>query len=720
MRCLSVWLFAFAVAAAGEPTGPEGFWPLPRPGWLQAAAFPPLLSVQRVRPNLPAGEAGVEANDLVISIGDFHPLEQSEFLSALEVVAQRGDDRGSVRQAGKVLDLHLPAFKARCRWGVEFTAPAPGPAPAGLTPARVAAWNRLPVRARAAAERVIATTVERGWLEVLLDLQGAIDGGALPPDSAMPDPFLARLAAWWRTWLTADGKVPPVEDADEAIFRATYLPWPHEPPAAFGAVTTGDAEFDRLLRTLAEDRPVIHEQAVEAAQRAVDGIAGNSEREGRMIGQCVAAILDPPNHAGWPFRSHYIHRPEQRDLTLPALERLAASRPELAPFCHFARLSSTVIEGDAAALEQAMAPLSEASPWLARIGVGMLCDTARHWRKDAWTVDQLLAMPAGRWTPALRRKLAWMRRHPTMSPIEGLAGEAPPMVSSLDETWSQWQAWSTAQAAGRALATRLDPLVRALALDPCARDSDDALALSRQLIAAAGGKAMPYLQCDTVAAAFACSGQMAPALSWQQAALSSLEDQWQFLRADRVRHQAELGKRRQDYAVGRFDRTGPPDATPVTRPLTGGSSTSGREVAGSPIGIWRVQAANGVVLREFGVINAKPTGRWTRRDADGSLRWRGWIEAGARLGWWVVRCQDGGHASGWYDGNVDGKRCGLWRLYRADGTASAEGPCQQGKPVPPWVAIAADGTRSPLPAGQVKLPDDPYVPFSIFQATSGL
>lgn len=705
-QCLALLASAAIAAAAEVPATADGFWPLPQPDWMQDQELPSVAGIALVRPGMPAAALHLEAGDLAISTGGIRTTSQADFVLAVRIAASRADNRGEYQRDGKTLPIRLPAFSAWGRWGIDLE-DRPVGVPDGLAPTRVPAWTAMPVRVRLAALRRIAAGGDRAWVDVLLNLRLAAGDSTPPPDAvpAMPDAYLQRVADWWRACALAKGLPTPCDDAGEALFRAAHLAWPVESAPAAGKPSTGDAATDAILLAMAGPKaPATDELKAAGSRLANGGLAKPTGEAGTYLGQCLAAVIDPDSHGGWPYRSWLVWEPAARAKVVAGLD--AVQDPALTQLVALGRIGPAVMDGDEKALLGALATLHQGSPWLAQRALRIACHAASMHRKTPWITGRLLASDNPVLTPAMRARLRWLAERG--GDVDDVFGGAPGALDALPATWRHHAQWRQQAQTGRNLAGALNHLVWGIATDPAGLDPDSAIPLARQLVLASAD-GVQHWQADTIAAAFARGGLKDDAVWWELAALTLARSARM---ADKDRDTAvsgysgRLATLRQGTAIS--DGVGPAAVAASAVLKTG--TAAGQASDGKQIGVWKTTTATGTVIEELGYRGGEPAGRWVARGPAGELRWSGWIDKGSRLGWWRIATADGGTTTGWYDGAEGGIRCGWWRVYDAAGRLRSEGPCQNGVPVAPWRAIAADGTATVVPPLQVVLPADPPLP----------
>ncbi|MBN8525378.1 MAG: hypothetical protein J0M02_08590 [Planctomycetes bacterium] len=708
MRTVPFLLSVVAACGLGaaEGDGPEAFWPLPRPTWMQEPAGEG-VRVRSVDEGMPARAIGLRPGDIALATGGMHAVSDNEFALVVRIAAARADNRGRIQRAGaQPEDVRLPAFAAWGRWGVWFDN-LPQATPAGLTADRQRAWAALPLRVQLAV-RTLGDAGQAAWLPNLLDLRLAADGSLPAPMAvAMPTPYLQRVADWWWASAVAEGRAQPVDDADEAMFRALHPAWPIAEAVEAGTIVTGDDELDRTLAAMAGPTPPSTGACTAVARRVVgSGMPGTSGDVSAYLGQCMAAILDPDNHGGWPYRSALIWEKPERQRMVAALIA-AQETPTLAAAAAIGRIGPAVIDRDAAALSDSIARLHAASPWLAQRGLLIALHAGSMWKRGSFAVDTLSAAGSPVLTPALQTRIT--QAAAAGIDIDSVFTGAPGALWLLRQTWRHHATWRSALDGGRGTATALNNMVWAMATDAAALDPDHVIEAARQQ-AMANAEGVPSWQVDTIAAAMARGGRMPDAVSWQQASLALMRQE-RIAEDRRATMQREYGDRLAAYRRGEACIDGERrEATPSSTTLPDGSTRSGSLVAGREAGPWKTVAGNGTVLEELGYRAGSPCGIWLKRDGAGALQWSGWVDKGSRLGWWRIRSADGGMASGWYDGRNGGARCGLWQLRDAGGRLLAAGPCLQGRAVAPWSSYDSSGKASPTDASRIQLPADPPLP----------
>lgn len=709
MRFLPLFLSLVTACSLGaaEIDEAEGFWPLPRPSWVLEPLAGGSVRVRSVDEGMPAHAIGLRTGDTALATGGMHAVSDNEFAVVVRIAATRADNRGRIqRVGGQPEDVRLPAFAAWGRWGVWFDN-VPPTAPTGLTADRQRAWAALPLRVQAAV-RGLGDAGDAAWLPHLLDLRLAADGSLpAPMPVAMPTPYLQRVADWWRASAVAAGRTQPVDDADEAMFRALHPAWPIDEVVEAGTIATGDAELDRTLAGMAGPNRPAHGVCEVVARRMVNaGMPGASREVAEYLGQCMAAILDPDRHGGWPYRSALIWEKPERQRMVAALAT-AQETPALATAAAIGRIGPAMIDQDAAALRDSLASLHATSPWLARRGLHIALHAGEMWRRGGFAIDTLAAAGSPVLTPTLKTRLA--QAAAAGMDVDSVFTGAPNALWLLRQTWRHHATWRRVLESGRGAATALNGMVWAMATNPSALDPGHAIEAAR-LQAMANAEGVPSWQADTIAAAMARGGRMADAVSWQQASLDLMrqervEDGW------RKRAQREYGERLATYRRGdAFIEGERREPTPSSSRLPDGSTRSGPLVGGREAGPWTTTSAGGTVLEELGYNAGAPCGIWLRRDPTGALQWSGWVDKGSRLGWWRIRTADGGMASGWYDGRNGGARCGLWQIRDPDGRLLAAGPCLNGNAVAPWSSYDAAGATTMVDPALFPLPADPPLP----------
>jgi hypothetical protein len=695
-------------SAEVEPQA-TAIWPLPIPAWLREQVEPDGLTIASIVPGMPASLARLRVGDSCVMIAGMAPCSDREFVLCVRLAALHADNRGEILRGGTKEVIRLPAFMAWSRWGLSMKEAQLEP-PATLPAADVANWLALPRRVQLVGLRAARSAADPAWMQYLIVLANATPGATLPATVAMPDPYLERVAQWWRICATTTGPVPAIADIDEALFRAAHLLWPKEPALDPGAINSGDADTDRLLLALAAgSAPNRNELAAAGQQLANQGLANVPGDGGRYLGQCLAAIIDGDNHGGWPYRSGLVWNATRRTQTLASLDAAVQQQPALADLAGLARIGPAVMSGDMTQLHTALAGVQRASPWLARHCVALAINAGRMHRKTPWLIGALRAAPATVITPELRRKLACLEQSPDTKADELLAPGAPHAHLCLAETWSLHAEWQRNLAVGGKLAEQLNELLWDVATDPAGRDADACLPLARQLVLTHGWNGTQHWESDSVAAAFARGGRNSDALFWQQAAMTQVRSA---IMPEKKRDEAQAGYgvRLARLKAGGMIDDGAGEPTPAPPVVDGLGTSSGQMLDDRRVGPWITKDARGTIVQILGYNAGEPSGRWIAHAPDGSLGWSGWIADHTRVGWWRIATADGGEARGWYDGVEDGSRCGWWTIVGADGTVRAEGACRGGEVVAPWFTRLADGTSRPVEAATIILPADPPLP----------
>ncbi len=704
-RLSLVLLLCCSLFAADHSPQPTAIWPLPVPDWMRQQVLPDGLIVSQALPAKPASLARLRPGDSCLGMGGMAPCSNREVTLAVRLAALRADNSGTIRRDGQTMAVSLPAFMAWARWGIIFTDPV-CPPPATLDPKHAAAWPALPMRVRLVAARAGAAAADQTWLPVLIDLGCARPGGPAIPAVAMPDPYLERVAAWWRQCAT--GNPPPTNDADEALFRAAHTPWPYEPEPAAGTISTGDATADQIFAGWAAGTRPDQAELTRLANRLVNtGITQLPGDGGSYLGQCFAAIADPERHGGWPFRSGYIWEPKDRSQIVTSLADWAAREPANASIAALGRVAPAVMDGDPEALVSALGTLHRASPWLANHAMGFALHAAQMHGKLPWVNTALRTMPADVTSPALIARLDRLARRPDLEPDQLLSTEGPTILLCLPDTWTRHADWQRDMQLGNGIAKELNEILWGAATDPAGLDAEACIPLARQLVLAHGMEGTPHWEADTVAAAFARAKQPADAVFWQQTAITKLR-MADLEPAARTESTASYNKRLVLYRSGGMASEGDGEATPG-QPVNDTSGVSnGSSLAGKRSGPWTTVGATGKTVT--GYRAGEPSGRYQASNPAGMLRWSGAIAKQSLIGWWTFATPDGGTASGWFDGVDGGSRCGWWSVRAADGKLLSEGRCQAGQPVGPWRVRAADGSMQAAEAVSITLPKPPPLP----------
>lgn len=701
-------LFAATGVAGAVPTSPEGFWPLPLPTWLADRDPPDGVQITSVRPDMPASALHVQPGSILLEMAGMHPLDSAEVSIAVRIAGQRAANQARFGSDGRTMALRAPAFSAWTRWGIDTDSIRPPARMPGLDPAQDRIWNSLPTRVRLACRLAVGDGQVPAWLPRLLAIRAAAggDGPAAGP-AEMPTPYLARVSAWWITCSAA--APPPVDDPDEALFRAAHLPWPLDEPPGKDAIATGDAAADALLLALARSEPPSVDARTSAGYRLVErpqpGFPGDA---GSYVGQCLAAVVDPDRHGGWPYRSGLIWQQPGRSQVVAQLVAASAD-PARAQLAALGRIGPAVIDQDAAALRDALGILQRGSPWLARQALRTSLHAAAMHRHLPWLGTALLDAPQPAVGRRIQTQIRWLIDHPGTDIDELFERQSPPALSLLERTWTGAATWREVQSDARQPAAALGQLLWGLATDPTTPDAESCPELARQLMLVCP-EGTNAAQADMIAVALARCGRLLDAVAWESAAIAKAgserlpEERRRRLVQDLTAHLATI---RRNSPVSSGD---PAPSTEVRSKTADGGLRVGRVSGGAACGIWRSTDGAGVVREETGFRAGEPFGRWTLRSADGATTTSGWFARGARVGWWVQRTADGGMATGWYDGAGLGSRCGGWSVYTPDGRLARHGPCRGGRPVAPWTKVAADGRMSAIAPSEVVLPDEPALP----------
>jgi hypothetical protein len=233
------------------------------------------------------------------------------------------------------------------------------------------------------------------------------------------------------------------------------------------------------------------------------------------------------------------------------------------------------------------------------------------------------------------------------------------------------------------LCDQLNDLAWAFATDQRLLDAVQALAVAQEMVHLRG-RFMNVAQKDTVAAAYARTGDFAKAVRWQQAAVRECADderagfraRLELFQAGKplLDHQASLRPVSHAYADGSVRLEGFMD----------GEHRAGR---------WRAHHPSGALVADGTLLDDLPYGHWTTFTATGARSGEGWVVHGHRVGPWRILAPDGSLSSSGSFMVVDGVevRTGRWQWFYAGGQLREQGTFVDGRRAGMWTAYGPDG-----------------------------
>jgi hypothetical protein len=223
---------------------------------------------------------------------------------------------------------------------------------------------------------------DTAWLQDFLKLFLAVQqrryAEAAVPAHQLPIPFFQRLARFYVA-IAEKNKAREVlpanwaEYGESAEFFVLNRPMPAFVPAPLGEVKFSDPNFQRLLEKRRAD---YHAENAELSNAARTYLNAGSDRMEQFLNQAKAALLDPANQGGWPFRSSLIVEGEARLVMLAELrKRLANAADADWPIVAYATLGPLCVETLRREAADLLQQLGKRSPFLGWTG-GELCYTA--------------------------------------------------------------------------------------------------------------------------------------------------------------------------------------------------------------------------------------------------------------------------------------------------------------------------------------------------------
>jgi hypothetical protein len=238
----------------------------------------------------------------------------------------------------------------------------------------------------------------------------------------------------------------------------------------------------------------------------------------------------------------------------------------------------------------------------------------------------------------------------------------------------------------RDLCEQLNDLAWSFATDQRLLDPAEALAVAQDLVHLRG-RTLSVAEKDTVAAAFARSGDFTHAIRWQQAAVRECSDE------DRPAFTERLAL----YQAGKPLLAHAATLRPVSHAYADGSVRLEGFMDGEMrAGHWRSRRPGGALVADGTMLDSQPYGRWTSFTATGVANGQGWVMHGHRVGRWRTLAPDGAVTS---SGNFmvsDGLevRIGRWEWYYPNGKVKEAGLFIDGRRSGLWTSWAADGSES--------------------------
>jgi antitoxin component YwqK of YwqJK toxin-antitoxin module len=698
------------------------------------AALPAAAVLTSVQADSPAGRAGLRVGDRLIAIDGCRVHDLAE-LRLYQAILPGDVDRETwtVSRDGALLELLITGLDAALAVGVDAGPPADEPGfPAllercglpvaeadrpllAVLPGRLAHALREWLDAQPEAPRAPPwlAAIARHHLAALRGGKLLGEAGTVPVDLlSRYDAFLHAIA------VRGDGPVPAAAGVDR-FTAALWYPYPPIAGPEFGKPALGDDDLVRRLGSLVED-PVgsLAERRLAAGEWSARGDAGAE----RFLGQVAAALLDPPNHGGWPFRSSDIWTADTRAPVVAELRRrIAADAPD-ADLAGFALVGPLTMDAAADEVVATVERLRQRSPYLAwrasetvRRAAAMHHQPAVEARLAAALAKQPLQPPSG----AIYRYC--LGRSAELVELGGLAGPGlakvfrsrPDLVAAaLAADAPEAERW---RADRIELCGQLNDVAWAMATDGNVLDPDGALEAARQL-RQLRGRHLRGFQKDAVAACYARAGDFATAVRWLEADLREGGNREQ--RAGELRMRLALYQAGRPFS-GREVQLVPtqlkfPDGSVRLEGFMAGDKRSGRWRAhyhggaiavdgmlyqDAPVGRWRTYAADGTLLSEGLATHGHHVGLWTTFHPNGKPASAGMFELAdddeQRVGPWEWRYPDGQLKEA--GGFSAGKRDGLWRAWSPDGTLLAETHFLRGRQVgPTWPGTTTIEDLPPL------------------------
>jgi hypothetical protein len=223
---------------------------------------------------------------------------------------------------------------------------------------------------------------EVAWLQDFVKLFLAVQqrryADAAPPTHQLPIPLFQRLAKFYVA-ISEKNKAKEVlpgnwaEYGESAEFFVLNRPMPTLVPPPLGDLKLSDANFQRLLEKRRSDFRSESEELSNAGRSYANS---GADRVDQFLNQTRAALLDPAQQGGLPFRSSLIAENEARTVMLSELrKRLANAADADWPIIAYATLGPLCIESLRREAADLLQQLGNRSPYLGWRG-GELCYVA--------------------------------------------------------------------------------------------------------------------------------------------------------------------------------------------------------------------------------------------------------------------------------------------------------------------------------------------------------
>ena len=200
---------------------------------------------------------------------------------------------------------------------------------------------------------------DRRWVEAILNVylhlrfeemqQAAKMIAETKLESRAPTPFLKDLVTFYRR--VSEGppgwgapRIWERYETDLAFFVVCY-PYPVRKEKGTTKSFAFDPEFQRMFDEATAGIWVDHGAIGAKAMRYAHAGAGGDPVE-RYVGQVRAALLDPGEHGGWPYRSPVAMTNEQRTKILAGMAERLKERPEERVLTAFVMLCPAVVNND--------------------------------------------------------------------------------------------------------------------------------------------------------------------------------------------------------------------------------------------------------------------------------------------------------------------------------------------------------------------------------------
>ena len=205
------------------------------------------------------------------------------------------------------------------------------------------------------------------------------------PETA-PDVFLRRLAGFYErvcksppNWGTP--KIWEAYGVDLPFFVACY-PYPVVPEkgltGSFGFDPEFQAFFDQATAGVWVDWEKIRTKAMKISREGASG-----DKDTIYLGQVKAALLDPRNHGGWPFRSPVVRVPDGRETVLKKLAARLDEKPEERVLTALAMLCPAVLSGDLDQFKSAYSIVFGAGPRERACAAAMVGAERHAWEAES-------------------------------------------------------------------------------------------------------------------------------------------------------------------------------------------------------------------------------------------------------------------------------------------------------------------------------------------------